>query len=802
MKRALAIWLAFLVLLSVGQVGTASAMRNGWCLIQTEYLVSDGDNDVCGGPSKDYMSNGAVLWNYLQDTVGDHTVVIDHYRTDDGGGLLARARWQVEWEDPAAFFPAGEHASVAVEHIVLEIETWTPPSMDVKIDAPDLWIGGTTSSPNTFHQPNGGFDGTVDTSAIVYDDHQVMTSQDPLPEGGEGDRIALYINFGLGYGMRYTYTWGAEAEQSAAAHAATPAPFPVSPFGNTSNAAESKVLWTNQNISTVKNGAQTYYVIFELESDAIVTSIQTYHSLGGAEPGELTLYAESGSQWGPFQATGAEGQGGVSNAYWIADTGELELPAGRYAVADSDPTTWSCNAESGYDGFLEVRGYISGAIPGGNPFASATKVPDLIAVSPEENIIGLWLSEPLQSGEQMLLNILPDAYLELYYGYYQGSGNGDVKSLMDDSWEFLDLTVCGYAASETTLTLYTGTDSENVMSLEMEGMDTMRLTDEWGATFILHRASQEQADSWQSWNWGVGTEEGYDLQEENGKPEYNVDSLGGTESDLLEGKLIGLWLSEPVEDGNQVMLDIWEGGALELFYCCYTGSGEGSVESLLDGEWDCLVSAVCSYSLSADVMYLDNGYDEVSELAVELPEEDVLYLTDEYENLTILHRASPTQEDAWRSWAWGTINPQGDWSGESYDGENAALPEGDQLDDWMTGLWLSDADADGNQTLIRVLPDDRIELYPCTHYGNYGGTLNELTDGSWDFIGPEVFQYYVAQDMLTLYHDDGSVVIWAMNILDDDTVMIEDEFSNILLYERATPEQEAGWLEWMKQYKF
>ena len=242
----------------------------------------------------------------------------------------------------------------------------------------------------------------------------------------------------------------------------------------------------------------------DLESDAVVTSIRTLHSLGAAEPIEFMLYAETGLQWGPFLATGAEGQGGTKNAYWTADTGELELPAGWYAVADSDPETWSSNAESKYDGFLEVRGFIPGDVTSGNPFASATSKPGQKPASSENALLGLWLSEPLQSGEQMLLNIESDASLELYYAYYHGSGNGDVKSLMDDNWEYLEMTICGYSASDATLALYTGAESENVMSIDLEGTDTMILTDEWGATFILHHASQEQAGSWRSWNWNAG----------------------------------------------------------------------------------------------------------------------------------------------------------------------------------------------------------------------------------------------------------------------------------------------------------
>lgn len=456
--------------------------------------------------------------------------------------------------------------------------------------------------------------------------------------------------------------------------AATSAPFQSSPFDDASNAAKSEVLWSNKNNSAVENVAQAYYVMFELESDAVVTSIRTLHSLGAAEPIEFMLYAETGLQWGPFLASGTERQGGTKNAYWTADTGELELPAGWYAVADSDPETWSSNAESKYDGFLEVRGFIPGDVTSGNPFASATSKPGQKPASSENALLGLWLSEPLQSGEQMLLNIESDASLELYYAYYLGSGNGDVKSLMDDNWEYLEMTICGYSASEATLALYTGAESENVMSLDWEGSDTIVLTDEWGATFILHHASQEQADSWRSWNWNTGVEENYDWQPENVNPGTNGNSAGDTESDLLEGKLIGLWVSELEEDGSQVMLDIWPGGTLELFYCYYTGYGEGNVETLLGGEWEYLDSIICAYSLSADTMYLNSGNDEISEIGVEVLDEDTLYMSGEYGDLMVLHRASPTQEDAWRSWAWGSYNPQDDTTHESYDGWNGTTP--------------------------------------------------------------------------------------------------------------------------------
>lgn len=134
---------------------------------------------------------------------------------------------------------------------------------------------------------------------------------------------------------------------------------------------DSELLWSNVNISAVRNGETACYVDFELEQDTVVTFIRTYHYFsGGAMPGQLMLYAETGMQWGPFQAVGADGQGNVKNAYWVANTGGIELPAGRYAVEDSNPETWSSNEVSGFEGFLEVFGYVQTADFQGNPFVT------------------------------------------------------------------------------------------------------------------------------------------------------------------------------------------------------------------------------------------------------------------------------------------------------------------------------------------------------------------------------------------------------------------------------------------------
>jgi hypothetical protein len=49
---------------------------------------------------------------------------------------------------------------------------------------------------------------------------------------------------------------------------------------------DSELLWSNVNISAVRNGETACYVDFELEQDTVVTFIRTYHYFnGGAMPG-------------------------------------------------------------------------------------------------------------------------------------------------------------------------------------------------------------------------------------------------------------------------------------------------------------------------------------------------------------------------------------------------------------------------------------------------------------------------------------------------------------------------------------
>lgn len=100
--------------------------------------------------------------------------------------------------------------------------------------------------------------------------------------------------------------------------------------------------------------------IFTIDSLRTITKIGTYHwnsGQGTLIPGTIGLQDLNGIIYGPWQASGQPGMGGVPNAYWIVTlkTG-LILPAGTYEVLDSDPSTWAYNSESDGSGVVSVVG--------------------------------------------------------------------------------------------------------------------------------------------------------------------------------------------------------------------------------------------------------------------------------------------------------------------------------------------------------------------------------------------------------------------------------------------------------------
>ena len=116
------------------------------------------------------------------------------------------------------------------------------------------------------------------------------------------------------------------------------------------------VLFDNGNVDAVYN-QPTRATTFRLDDRARITSITTYHwnDARGDRPGAIALLSNSGRVYGPWQAKGSPGQGGVPNAYWTVRP-NVTLPAGRYTVLDSDLFTWSQNDATSGAGMVRIEG--------------------------------------------------------------------------------------------------------------------------------------------------------------------------------------------------------------------------------------------------------------------------------------------------------------------------------------------------------------------------------------------------------------------------------------------------------------
>ena len=125
--------------------------------------------------------------------------------------------------------------------------------------------------------------------------------------------------------------------------------------------------------------------VFTMDRPRTITKIGTYHwnnGQGTQAPGTIGLKDQSGQVYGPWQATGEPGMGGVPNAYWIATIPNgLDLPAGKYEVLDSDPSTWAHNSESDNSGVVSVIGLDAGSSMGSEAPCAGEGATDLSPAS-------------------------------------------------------------------------------------------------------------------------------------------------------------------------------------------------------------------------------------------------------------------------------------------------------------------------------------------------------------------------------------------------------------------------------------
>jgi hypothetical protein len=123
--------------------------------------------------------------------------------------------------------------------------------------------------------------------------------------------------------------------------------------------ADPVLLYTNSNTGPVKVGA-TAPATFTVESGSVrIVQVVTYHYVepkGLASTGDVHITGSSGKLYGLWTTDGYAGQDGVKNASWVART-DVVLPAGTYTIDDSEPSTWSSNANTGGAGMFWIYGY-------------------------------------------------------------------------------------------------------------------------------------------------------------------------------------------------------------------------------------------------------------------------------------------------------------------------------------------------------------------------------------------------------------------------------------------------------------
>ncbi len=109
------------------------------------------------------------------------------------------------------------------------------------------------------------------------------------------------------------------------------------------------------NIAAVTNGP-TAATVFKVATPIRLRSIRTYHwNKGrGAKPGTISLRGPDGRVLGPWPTRGLPGQGGVANAYWLAEVDERIEP-GSYTVSTSNDATWATNEQAKRRGFYRIE---------------------------------------------------------------------------------------------------------------------------------------------------------------------------------------------------------------------------------------------------------------------------------------------------------------------------------------------------------------------------------------------------------------------------------------------------------------
>ena len=356
-------------------------------------------------PEPPYKKEDSSCYFDNQVSIGDGSFTSSMSWTDEGcraeGGpyYSGSVSETCSWTAPPSYLKVGSVLTLSAECQSTAQQTgggrfsggWG--TMRLTLNPPEDNLGGNLTWSNTFlgDVKASGWTGDFPVSGS-------LTGSIEIPQGKNGDVLVIVGSWqgpgGSGV-VIYKYVYGAtgpvpERAQppggitpvpitATATPTATPEATPTAPPEATPTAppeatatgtaevtatptpsAAEEEFFRVASLGVAYNGA-TEPTTFSIDESWLVTYILTYHwnNASGATPGTIGLRASDGTTYGPWQATGEPGSGGVPNAYWVVKP-NIVIPPGTYTVLDSDPSTWAQNEETGGAGISWGNGIRQG----------------------------------------------------------------------------------------------------------------------------------------------------------------------------------------------------------------------------------------------------------------------------------------------------------------------------------------------------------------------------------------------------------------------------------------------------------
>ncbi len=285
---------------------------------------------------------------YPVDVAGDEGNIIVNMKSVCGENGIVRVR--AEWTIPPERLIPNENLrvdAVLIPELISGTNRGIAEEMEIKFDNADINCGYTTAGRIKIIE---GY------AAGVGHSGGKRSGEVKVPEKGrfKPDNLLKLSVCSRYYHQYYTYQWTEYTSGIGSSTNATTT-MPTNISGNT------QVIFNNGNIAGVYNNP-TKPTTFTINQPHVITLIQNYHwnNAKGSVPGTIQLRDQNGRTYGPWQAKGSPGQGGVPNAYWTVYP-NITIPAGTYTVIDSEPSTWAQNSGSQGAGFTRVEGYPAGS---------------------------------------------------------------------------------------------------------------------------------------------------------------------------------------------------------------------------------------------------------------------------------------------------------------------------------------------------------------------------------------------------------------------------------------------------------